>query len=253
MGALHEGHLSLLEAAQRTTDCTVCSIFVNPTQFNNSTDLAKYPRTLEADRALLEAAGCDVLFCPDEQEIYPDQGLLRLDFGPLEQRMEGAYRPGHFHGVGLVVAKLLHKVSPDKAFFGQKDLQQFRIVAQLVRDLSFDVQLEMVPIQREAHGLAMSSRNRRLTPEQRHEAGQLYATLQRAAARVFELPLPQLHRMVEEQLSASPSIRLEYFEVVDAHTLEPVQDVHQAEALALCLAAYVGEVRLIDNVLMEEK
>ena len=253
MGALHEGHLSLVAASQRLTDCTVCSVFVNPTQFNNPADLATYPHTPEADHKLLEEARCDVLFYPDADDVYKEEARLRLDFGLLERTMEGAHRPGHFHGVGLIIAKFFHIVAPDVAFFGQKDLQQYRIVQQLVRDLSFDVRLEMVAIKREPDGLAMSSRNQRLTPEARTKATQLHQALQKAAARVFKQPLEATQQLVIDRLAAFPTIQLEYFTIVDAQTLEAVTSADQSATLGLCLAAYVGGVRLIDNVLVSSK
>ena len=167
MGALHPGHLALLRRAHATTDAVVATVFVNPTQFNNPDDFRLYPRLLEADAALLEAAGCPVLFAPTPEEMYPAPTVLRFDFGPLERVMEGAHRPGHFHGVATVVSKLLHLAQPHQAFFGQKDWQQLAVVRQLVADLSFDVEIVGCPTVREVDGLAMSSRNRRLTPEGR--------------------------------------------------------------------------------------
>lgn len=252
MGALHQGHLSLIAASLAQTDLTVCSIFVNPTQFNNSQDLEKYPRTLEKDRAMLEEAGCQLLFCPPREEIYPEQTLTSFSFGPLETVMEGYFRPGHFHGVGLVVSKLFHIVQPDKAFFGQKDLQQCRIIEQLVKDLFFSLQVQLVPTIREADGLAMSSRNGRLTASQRAEAGIFYQALQFGEGLLKEGAQPvRVKKEVEAFITKNKGVKLEYFCIADGGTLQPVQDVQQHNELALCIAGYLGEIRLIDNLLLK--
>ncbi|WP_192822507.1 pantoate--beta-alanine ligase [Rufibacter sp. LB8] len=252
MGALHDGHLSLIRAANRQNDVTVCSVFVNPAQFNNADDYRLYPRLLGADAEMLEQAGCDVLFAPSPEEMYRHQAKLSFDFGELERVMEGAHRPGHFNGVALVVSKLFHLVKPHQAFFGQKDLQQFAIIRQLVQDLSFDLELVCFPIIREADGLAMSSRNRRLTPAQRAVAPKLYEALQIAQAKL------QAAASVEEAkqaavafLASFPEMSLEYLEVVDARSLQPVPDLTAGQEVALCLAAFLGEVRLIDNLLLQ--
>ena len=181
MGALHTGHLSLIEASKKQNDLTVCSIFVNPTQFNNAHDLSVYPRTLEADCQMLESIGCDAVFAPSAEEMYPQLPQIKFDFGDLERVMEGQFRPGHFNGVGIVVSKLFNIVQPDNAYFGQKDLQQCAIVNRLVKDLSFSLILNICPTQRETDGLAMSSRNRNLSPEQRNDAPHIYKALQKAA------------------------------------------------------------------------
>jgi pantoate--beta-alanine ligase len=170
MGALHQGHLDLVAKSIESMDFTVVSIFVNPTQFNSSEDFQKYPQTLEADLALLESAGVDFVFVPTVASLYPQPSHLRFDFGSLEQVLEGEFRPGHFNGVGLVVAKLFHLIQPTRAFFGQKDLQQVAIIKRLVQDLSFGLSIEVVPTRREKDGLAMSSRNMRLNPEERQQA-----------------------------------------------------------------------------------
>ncbi|MBA9076020.1 MULTISPECIES: pantoate--beta-alanine ligase [Rufibacter] len=251
MGALHQGHLSLIKAAKSQNDITVCSIFVNPTQFNNAEDYRLYPRLLENDALLLAEAGCDVLFAPSAEEMYAQKAKLSFDFGDLERVMEGAHRPGHFNGVATVVSKLFHLVKPHQAFFGQKDLQQFAIIQQMVQDLSFDLELVCYPIIREADGLAMSSRNRRLTPEQRAVAPRLYEGLQLLQARLREVPVAQAQQEAVAFLGTFPEVRLEYLEVVDAHTLQPVQEISSAPRVALCLAAFLGEVRLIDNLLLQ--
>lgn len=250
MGALHEGHLTLLRAARAESDLTVCSIFVNPTQFNNPDDLARYPRTLEADLQLLEAAGCDVVFAPSADEMYPFPPVLRMNFGELETVMEGAFRPGHFNGVGLVVGKLLNIVQPQRAYFGQKDLQQVAVVRRLIRDLSFGVELVRVPTVREADGLAMSSRNRNLTPEERQQAPQLYAALLDAQQSLLQNgDLAEAQQRLAGRFAGHPAFQLEYFEIANADTLLPIDRVQAPGMTALCVAAYLGKVRLIDNLI----
>lgn len=253
MGALHEGHLQLLRASARENDITICSVFVNPTQFNNASDYKLYPRTLEQDISLLQTVGCDYLFAPSAEEIYPQQSVLQFSFGALEAVMEGAHRPGHFNGVATVVSKLFHMVQPHKAYFGQKDLQQVAIVRQLVRALSFDLELVCYPTVREADGLAMSSRNKRLTDAQRQQAPQLYKALQLAAANLQQKSIEAIKSEVAQQLQQVEELKLEYFEIADPHTLQPLQDVSGQEEVALCIAAFLGEVRLIDNMLVNLK
>lgn len=250
MGALHEGHLQLLRAAARQTDVTVCSIFINPTQFNNPEDYRLYPKTLEHDTALLQNENCNYLFIPEASEVYQQPSVLKFDFGRLENVMEGYYRPGHFNGVATIVSKLFHMVKPHKAFFGQKDLQQFTIIRQLVQDLHFDLELVCHEVVREAGGLAMSSRNQRLTPEGRKVALRLYEALQLAAQKVKtnQFAVAEIKSEVYSFLEQYPEIKLEYFEIADFQTLQPVDSF--TEALALCLAAYVDNVRLIDNIIV---
>ena len=251
MGALHEGHLQLVRAAAADNDVVVVSVFVNPTQFNNPDDFRLYPRLPEADAALLAPAGCTALFMPPVEEMYPAPSALRFDFGALEQVMEGAHRPGHFSGVATVVSKLLHLSRPHRAYFGQKDLQQVTIIRQLVADLSFDVELVVFPTVREADGLAMSSRNRRLSPAARAVAPVLHEVLAQAAEHVRQrLPVTQLQQQAAARLSAVSGIELEYFEVADAQTLQPVGEAWPL-TVALCLAVYCGGVRLIDNVVVK--
>lgn len=250
MGALHEGHLSLIRSAKNATDIAVCSIFVNPTQFNNSHDLAVYPRTLEADCALLEQADCDVVFAPNAEEMYPQLPNMTFDFGDLERVMEGAFRPGHFNGVGIVVSKLFHLVQPDKAFFGQKDLQQCAIVNRLVKDLSFDLEFIVCPTQRETDGLAMSSRNRNLSPEQRSLAPILYKALQKGKELLNKgQSSVQVKHTIEESIGHIQGIELEYFEIADKDNLNPIEQLVPNQT-ALCIAAYLGKTRLIDNILL---
>ncbi|GAA4399375.1 pantoate--beta-alanine ligase [Nibrella viscosa] len=273
MGALHDGHLSLIEAARQgdrlphpasgpaelthdpvaknqvSHDLVVCSIFVNPTQFNNPEDLARYPRTLDDDCRLLEAAGCDVVFAPSVDEMYLEQPTLRLQFGELETSMEGAFRPGHFNGVGIVVAKLFHMVQPDVAYFGQKDLQQVAVVRRLIRDLSFPISLIRCDTVREADGLAMSSRNRLLSPDERQQATTLFKALSLARELMSEgHSTVQAKAAVTNLFVNRPEFRLEYVDVVNADTLRPVAEQQAPGQTAICLAAQLGQVRLIDNL-----
>jgi pantoate--beta-alanine ligase len=251
MGALHEGHVSLLRTAASETDITVCSIFVNPTQFNNAEDFRLYPKSINQDTDLLQQNACDYVFVPDVTDMYGQPAQLKFDFGPLEQVMEGFYRPGHFNGVATVVSKLFHLVKPHKAYFGQKDLQQYAVIRQLVQDLNFDLELRCHAIVREPDGLAMSSRNRRLTPTGRQTALRLYEALQRAAERVQHQAItpPEVKAEVHAFLQQYPEITIEYFEIADFITLQPAPDF--TRPVALCLAAYVDNVRLIDNIVLE--
>ncbi len=251
MGALHAGHLALVRRCKQENGLAVCSIYVNPTQFTNPEDLRNYPRTLEADRQLLQEAGCDVLFAPTDAEMYPQTPQLKMDFGSLETVLEGKFRPGHFNGVGLVVAKLFHIVQPDMAYFGQKDLQQCLVIRRLIRDLSFPIALEIHPTVREADGLAMSSRNRRLTPAQRAAAPLLYQALSMAGQVLAGGgTVAAATKTVETHLSQSGEIRLEYFEVADSQSLSRIASAVIVPPYALCIAAHLGSVRLIDNVLV---
>ena len=249
MGALHAGHLNLIERAKSECSLVVCSIFVNPTQFNNPDDLARYPRTLDEDSALLSMVGTDVIFSPTVAEMYVEPATLRLNFGNLETVMEGASRPGHFNGVGLVVSKLFHIVQPDRAYFGQKDLQQVAVIRRLVRDLSFPLELVRCDTVREADGLAMSSRNRLLSPKERTQAPVLFEALTLAKTRLLDGSTPeQAQAAVRQHIAQQPALTLDYIEVVNADTLQPVAEMQAPGQTALCLAAQLGNVRLIDNV-----
>jgi pantoate--beta-alanine ligase len=249
MGALHDGHLTLIQQARQQTDVVVCSIFVNPVQFNNADDLARYPRTLDADCQLLEMAGCDIVFAPSVDEMYAEPPTLTFNFGRLESVMEGAFRPGHFNGVGLVVAKLFNIVQPDKAFFGQKDLQQVAVIRSLIRNLSFPIELVRIPTVREADGLAMSSRNRNLTLDERNQATTLFAALTLAHTQLTDGKSPdQAKAAVRDFMDAKPAFRLEYVEVANADTMMPVDEVLAPGQTAICIAAHLGNVRLIDNL-----
>lgn len=249
MGALHPGHISLIQASQKDNHKTICSIYVNPAQFNNAADLAKYPRTLERDLELLRQQGCDAVFCPSNAEMYATDSILKFDFGYLNTEMEGRYRPGHFSGVALVVSKLFNIVQPDVAYFGQKDFQQFKIIERLVSELKFEIALKCMPIVRESDGLAMSSRNARLSKENRTKASQLYQALLFAKEGLSKnKSMADIRSQVESQFNSVGGIQLEYLELVDSTNLLPLENV--GDKSILLIAAYVGEVRLIDNLLL---
>ncbi|SHK14950.1 pantoate--beta-alanine ligase [Hymenobacter psychrotolerans] len=251
MGALHEGHLQLVRAAAQACDVVIVSIFVNPTQFNNADDFRLYPRLPQADADLLAPAGCTVLFLPSVEEMYPHAAVLRFDFGALERVMEGAHRPGHFNGVATVVSKLFHLSRPHQAYFGQKDWQQVAIVRQMVMDLGFDLELVSFPTVREADGLAMSSRNRRLPAEARAAAPRLYAALQLAAEQLTRgASAAAAQAAAAAYIGQEPAFSLEYLEIADAHTLQPIHVWVPGQAVVVCLAAQVGGVRLIDNIVL---
>ncbi|HEU5292219.1 MAG TPA: pantoate--beta-alanine ligase [Cyclobacteriaceae bacterium] len=251
MGALHEGHLSLIQASKRDNPITISSIFVNPAQFNNPADLEKYPRTPDMDIAMMEKVGCDALFFPDNGVMYESESTVRFDFGNLERVMEGKFRPGHFSGVALVVSKLFHIVEPDYAYFGQKDWQQFAIIRQLVHELKFNVKLKSVPTLREPDGLAMSSRNMRLTKTQRKKAVLLYQSLMQASDMLKNgSAIAAVKLKVHQMLDKDPEIKLEYFEVADSENLKLLNSVEEAVSPILCTAAFIGDVRLIDNMFL---
>lgn len=253
MGALHQGHLSLVELAKKHSDFTVATIFVNPTQFNKKEDLEKYPSNTDQDLAVLKQAGADLVFVPSVKEIYPSKPELNISFGSLEGQLEGKFRPGHFAGVGLVVCKLFNLVRPDHAFFGQKDLQQFFIIKKLVDELNFNIELHMAPIIREENGLAMSSRNERLSPDQRNEASLIYRSLVKAKKYLNDgNSIASSKALIDELFAEELSLELEYFEVIDTDSFEPLNSIEGAKTIALCLAAEIGNVRLIDNLLLND-
>lgn len=249
MGALHEGHISLIKACKSENDVTVGSIFVNPIQFNNPSDLLKYPRTIERDITVLKDTGCDVLFTPDNSEMYPQETTLTIDFGHLDKVMEGRFRPGHFSGVAVVVSKLFNIIQPDHAYFGQKDWQQFAIIQKLTEELNFNITLHSVATLREPDGLALSSRNLRLDPEQRQMANIFYESLLEAKTS-FRAgnAVDDVKKMVNQMLQTVPGVSLEYFEVADSKNLNLLENVEQSERPIMCIAGYVGEIRLIDNM-----
>lgn len=250
MGALHEGHISLIKAAKEDNDIVVCSVFVNPTQFNNPEDLAKYPRTFDADRVMLENAGCSAVFAPSVEEMYPEQAVLKMNFGVLETVMEGASRPGHFNGVGIVVSKLFNIVKPDYAYFGQKDLQQVSVVRQLISDLSFGIELIICPTIRESDGLAMSSRNTRLNADERAIAPHIYRILAGAGeALKAGKKVNEVVNWAKSEFGKIKEFTLDYFEVIHLGNLLPIENTGPAGSNAICVAAFLGPVRLIDNII----
>lgn len=248
MGALHQGHLSLVQRCKKENDLAVVSIFVNPTQFNDKGDLERYPRTLQADAQLLETVGCDVIFAPGEKEIYPEPDTRVFSFGMLDKVMEGEHRPGHFNGVAQVVSRLFDIVKPTRAYFGEKDFQQLAIVSEMVRQLNMPVEIVRCPIVREPDGLAMSSRNTLLNPAQRAAAPLIARTLFAAVDKLCDMELEALRRFVVDQIDANQELRVEYFEVVNFRTLRPVKSLDEDGPKQACIAVFAGKVRLIDNV-----
>ena len=248
MGALHAGHASLVKRCVAENDAAVVSVFVNPTQFNDKNDLVKYPRTPEADCRLLEECGAAFVFAPSVEEMYPEPDTRRFSYAPLDTVMEGAFRPGHFNGVCQIVSKLFDAVQPDRAYFGEKDFQQLAIIREMVRKYPFDIQIVGCPIVREEDGLAISSRNARLTPEQRKEAVQisraLFASVDFSKSRI----LMETKQFVEDCIRRAPGLELEYFEIVDGNTLQPVKAWDESNYIVGCITVYCGDVRLIDNI-----
>lgn len=250
MGALHQGHVSLIQQAKKECDIVVCSIFVNPTQFNDKSDLEKYPRTLDADIVLLENALCDVLFTPSAEEMYPEPDNRVFDFERLDKVMEGAHRAGHFNGVAQVVSKLFDIVQPHKAYFGQKDFQQLAIVKALVKKLNIGVEIIGCPIIRETDGLAMSSRNVRLSAEERKTAPVIFQTLSKVKELSKKYTVRELKTFVEKEISQNTLLSLDYFEIVDAISLQPIDNITEANEVVACIAVKLGNVRLIDNIIL---
>lgn len=248
MGALHKGHLSLVERCVKENDVCVVSVFVNPTQFNDKHDLETYPRTLEADCALLEQAGCDFVFAPLVEEMYPEPDTRTFDFGPVMQVMEGAKRPGHFNGVAQVVSKLFYIVEPDNAYFGEKDFQQIAVIRAMVKQLQIPVQINACPIVREADGLALSSRNTRLTPELRAKAPKIARAMRESLELAKTKSVKEVHDYVVNTLNADPDLEVEYYEIVDGNSLQAIQDWKDTDYAVGCITVYCGEVRLIDNI-----
>ena len=248
MGALHKGHLSLVERCVKENDVCVVGVFVNPTQFNDKHDLETYPRTLEADCALLEQAGCDFVFAPLVEEMYPEPDTRTFDFGPVMQVMEGAKRPGHFNGVAQVVSKLFYIVEPDNAYFGEKDFQQIAVIRAMVKQLQIPVQINACPIVREADGLALSSRNTRLTPELRAKAPKIARAMCESLELAKTKSVKEVHDYVVNTLNADPDLEVEYYEIVDGNSLQAIQDWKDTDYAVGCITVYCGEVRLIDNI-----
>jgi pantoate--beta-alanine ligase len=250
MGALHEGHLSLVRAAKAQCGAVAVSIFVNPTQFGPAEDLAKYPRQFEQDCAMLEKDGVDIVFAPSVEEMYAPGERTWVTVKGLSDRLDGGSRPGHFRGVTTVVAKLFHVIEPDVAFFGQKDAAQVSVIRRMVRDLNFPVEIAVCPIVREADGLAMSSRNAYLNPEERQRALVLQRSLRRVEKefQAGERNAAKLATAAKQVIGCEPQVRLDYLEIVDPDTLEPIEQISRPALVAV--AAYIGSTRLIDNAVL---
>jgi len=252
MGALHAGHASLVKRSVADNDVTVVSVFVNPTQFNDKNDLAKYPRNLEADCKLLEQVGASFVFAPAVEEMYPEPDTRQFSFAPLDTVMEGAFRPGHFNGVAQIVTKLFDAVQPDCAYFGEKDFQQLAIIREMVRQLGYKLTVVGCPIVREEDGLALSSRNARLSADERANALNISKTLFNSRAYAADHTLAETKRYVEDSIAAAPGLRLEYYQIVDGNTLQPVANWDDSAYIVGCITVFCGEVRLIDNIKYKE-
>ncbi|MCQ2283609.1 MAG: pantoate--beta-alanine ligase [Bacteroidales bacterium] len=244
MGALHEGHLSLIKKARQENDVVFVSIFVNPVQFNNPDDLKKYPRTLDEDVAFI-GDYADYVFAPSVEEVFPTQPSEQYHYGKVEMVMEGASRPGHFNGVGVIVRRLLDWVQPDKAYFGEKDYQQIAVIRELVRQCNIQSEIVPCPIVRELNGLAMSSRNRLLTPHQFETAAQIHRILEESKS---QKDVPEIKAFVESEIAKIPEFKLDYFEIAEDATLQTVHSLAEADGVMGFITVYVGEVRLIDNI-----
>lgn len=252
MGALHAGHASLVKRAVAENDVVVVSDFVNPTQFNDKNDLLKYPRTLDADCKLLEGCGASFVFAPSVEEIYPEPDTRQFSYAPLDTVMEGKFRPGHFNGVCQIVSKLFLIVEPTRAYFGEKDFQQLAIIREMVRKYPFNLEIVGCPIVREADGLALSSRNARLSDEQRIQALQISKTLFASVEYAQTHTLAETKAFVESAISTAEGLRLEYFEIVDGNSLQTVCDWKDSSYIVGCITVFCGEVRLIDNIKYKE-
>lgn len=248
MGALHEGHASLVRRSVAENDVTVVSVFLNPTQFNDPKDLERYPRTLEADCELLEACGADIVFAPGVEEVYPEPDTRCFSYPPTDSVMEGAMRPGHFNGVCQIVSKLFSYVEPDKAYFGEKDYQQIAVIRRMVADLGFGLEIVPCPVIRQADGLAMSSRNTLLSDEERQTAANIYRVLNES--RTLGLSVQQTHDYVVKEIDAIPMLEVQYFNIVDGDTLTDVSSWDEAQSIVGCITVFCGEkpIRLIDHI-----
>ncbi len=254
MGALHAGHISLMNRARNDNDIVVASVFVNPTQFNNATDLQTYPRTEEADCAKMEAVGVDYAFIPSVEEIYPEPDTRVFDLGPVAEVMEGAMRPGHFNGVAQIVSKLFSFVRPTRAYFGEKDFQQIAVIRRMAQIEGFDFEIIACPIVREADGLALSSRNVRLTPEQRAEAPAIHRILAESVGMAPSKSVAEVKQWVKESIDAQPFMTTEYYEIVNPLTMQPTDQWLTPDGEAVgCVTVYCGDVRLIDNITYRTK
>lgn len=252
MGALHAGHASLVKRSVNENEVTVVSVFVNPTQFNDKNDLVKYPRTLDADCKLLEACGATYTFAPSVEEMYPEPDTRQFSYAPLDTVMEGAFRPGHFNGVCQIVSKLFEAVKPHRAYFGEKDFQQLGIIHEMVRQMQFDLEIVGCPIVREEDGLALSSRNARLSAEERENALKISQTLFKSRTFAATHTVSETQKFVEDAIAAAPGLRLEYFEIVDGNTLQKVGNWDQTSYAVGCITVFCGDVRLIDNIKYKE-
>ena len=248
MGALHEGHLSLINRAKKENDIVVCSVFVNPIQFNNPADLEKYPRTPEKDIEKLEQAGCDAVFMPTAEEMYPNKVEDHYDFGDIEHVMEGACRPGHFNGVAIVVRKLFEIVNPNKAYFGEKDFQQLAIIKKMVRDLNMNLEIVPCPIVREIDGLAMSSRNVRLNEAERAIAPKIFATLNDSITKKDAMSPSEMKKYTLDKYAQIKEFDVEYVEITDEINLKSLENWNECDHARIFVALQLGPVRLIDNV-----
>lgn len=249
MGALHSGHLSLVKQCVADNDICVVSVFVNPTQFNNLEDLEKYPRNIEKDSLFLAEAGVDFVFAPTEKEIYPEPDTRQFDFGQLDKVMEGKYRPGHFNGVAQVVSRLFDIVKPDNAYFGEKDFQQLAVIRAMVKQLNLDVNIVPMPIVRESSGLALSSRNERLSNSQKDLAVNISVTLIESKDWMKSLSVEEVTNKVVNNINSFDGLDVEYFEIVDGDTLQPIQEWSDSNYVVGCITVFCGEVRLIDNII----
>ncbi|WP_373801846.1 pantoate--beta-alanine ligase [Bacteroides heparinolyticus] len=252
MGALHAGHASLVKRCVAENDVAVVSVFVNPTQFNDKNDLIKYPRTLEADCRLLEDCGVAFVFAPSVEEMYPEPDMRQFSYAPLDTVMEGAFRPGHFNGVCQIVSKLFDSVEPDRAYFGEKDFQQLTIIREMVRRMNYPLEIVGCPIVREADGLALSSRNARLSAEERKNALKISQALFESRTFAASHTVAETQKFVEDAIAVAPGLRLEYFELVDGNTLQKITNWEDTSYAVGCITVFCGEVRLIDNIKYKE-
>ena len=248
MGALHSGHISLVERCVKENDVCVVSVFVNPTQFNDKADLERYPRTEEADKKLLEAAGCDIVFMPQVEEMYPEEDTRVFNFGSIETVMEGKYRPGHFNGVAQIVSKLFDAVEPTRSYFGEKDFQQVAIIRDMVRQLNLPVEIIACPIIREESGLARSSRNELLSAEERKKAALISQVLSKSVNFAKEMSVDEVKNWVIDQFKTDEVFRMDYYDIVDGNSLQSVSSWEESDYIVGCIAVYCGKIRLIDNI-----
>ncbi|HBF87171.1 MAG TPA: pantoate--beta-alanine ligase [Bacteroidales bacterium] len=248
MGALHKGHISLIEESKKHSDITIVSIFVNPTQFNNSDDYKKYPRTIDSDTIMLDKAGVDILFCPSEKEIYNNTTTNNFDFGLLETVMEGQFRPGHFKGVAQIVSILFDIVTPDLAFFGEKDFQQLAVIKKLVKDYNYHIIIKACPTIRESDGLAMSSRNVRLQPDERIQVANISRILFLSKEYLKNHSVTETINWATNHLNSFNKMKVEYLNIINEDTFEDISEIIHSQNIRACIAVFVGEVRLIDNI-----